>query len=291
MGNQAGQTNQGTGSIAIGWNASQTQQGSYSITLGYNACGEPNGNQGGYGVSIGFQTAYYNQQDNAIAIGRSAAYTQQGASAIAIGYNAGFNSQGASAIAIGNAAGQTNQGANSIIINATGALLNNTVASSTVIKPLRTQTTQGSITNSLLFYNSTSGELVYAVANAANVQAKTFVIDHPTKKNNFLVHACLEGPEAGVYYRGRTYIEETSVVICLPDYVAQFAYDFTVSITAIGKPRLCSASEVESDGTFMIFGDPGNYHWVVYGKRHDIVVEPLKDSVSVQGSGPYRWIS
>ena len=33
--------------------------------------------------------------------------------------------------------------------------------------------------------------------------AKTFVIDHPDDENKYLVHVCLEGPEAGVYYRGK----------------------------------------------------------------------------------------
>ena len=31
---------------------------------------------------------------------------------------------------------------------------------------------------------------------------KTFIINHPLDDSKYLVHACLEGPEAGIYYRG-----------------------------------------------------------------------------------------
>lgn len=44
---------------------------------------------------------------------------------------------------------------------------------------------------------------------------KNFNIKHPTKENKRLVHACLEGPENGVYIRGRL---TNSNVINLPDY-------------------------------------------------------------------------
>lgn len=44
---------------------------------------------------------------------------------------------------------------------------------------------------------------------------KQFNIPHPTKENMRLVHVSLEGPEAGVYYRGRLVDNNT---ISLPDY-------------------------------------------------------------------------
>jgi hypothetical protein len=52
---------------------------------------------------------------------------------------------------------------------------------------------------------------------------------------------------------------------------------------------MLSASEVKQ-GKFAVYGDPGPFFWVVYGSRLDIEVEPLKDSVSVKGDGPYKWI-
>jgi len=48
------------------------------------------------------------------------------------------------------------------------------------------------------------------------------------------VHACLEGPEAGVYYRGKgEIINNYSVEIELPDYVEKLATDFTINLTPI----------------------------------------------------------
>jgi len=38
------------------------------------------------------------------------------------------------------------------------------------------------------------------------IGSKTFVREHPLNKDKYLVHACLEGPEAGVYYRGERLI-------------------------------------------------------------------------------------
>jgi hypothetical protein len=36
---------------------------------------------------------------------------------------------------------------------------------------------------------------------------KTFIIEHPIDTSKYLIHACLEGPEAGVYYRGKATID------------------------------------------------------------------------------------
>jgi hypothetical protein len=41
---------------------------------------------------------------------------------------------------------------------------------------------------------------------------------------------------------------------------------------------------------FKVFGKNGSFYWIVYGKRNGIVVEPDKNSVSVKGNGPYKWI-
>jgi hypothetical protein len=63
---------------------------------------------------------------------------------------------------------------------------------------------------------------------------KTFIIDHPIDSDKYLVHTCLEGPEAGVYYRGIGKISNSkSVEIELPHYASTIAYDFTVNITPI----------------------------------------------------------
>ena len=121
---------------------------------------------------------------------------------------------------------------------------------------------------------------------------KTFVIQHPSEKNKFLVHGCLEGPEAGVYYRGKGKIENNECVeIELPHYVDNLASEFTIQITPIysGKITTLNCSEVENN-KFSVYGENSAFHWCVHGKRHDIEVEPNKDDVDVKGTGPYLYI-
>ena len=107
------------------------------------------------------------------------------------------------------------------------------------------------------------------------------------------MHACLEGPEAGVYYRGKSeIINNNMITIELPQYVKKLATDFTVQVTPIfnGKLNVLNTSEIINN-KFSVYGENGKFHWVVYGKRLSIHnVEPNKGEVKVKGSGPYLWI-
>jgi hypothetical protein len=62
---------------------------------------------------------------------------------------------------------------------------------------------------------------------------KGFDIQHPTKENHRLRYVCLEGPEGGVYIRGRV---KNKTEIELPDYWKNLVdtQSITVSLTAIG---------------------------------------------------------
>jgi hypothetical protein len=44
------------------------------------------------------------------------------------------------------------------------------------------------------------------------------------------------------------------------------------------------------NGSFEVFGSPGEFYWHVYGKRLSIQVEPKKKDIILKGSGPYRWV-
>ena len=124
--------------------------------------------------------------------------------------------------------------------------------------------------------------------------AKTFIIDHPLDNSKYLIHACLEGPESGVYYRGKATIDNNkSTTIQLPDYVAPLARDFSIQVTSIyskerSEPNLLEVSEIENN-KFTVYGNNGSFYWYVYGKRNDILVEPNKSSIVVNGDGPYKW--
>ena len=135
-----------------------------------------------------------------------------------------------------------------------------------------------------MVYNSQNFEISYT--------SKTFVIDHPIEHNKYLVHACLEGPESGVYYRGEGEITNNeNVTIFLPNYVDKIANNLTIQITPIhdGKRKYYDVSRVVNN-SFTVWGENGTFFWIVYGKRQAINVEPLKQDVQIKGLGPYKWI-
>jgi hypothetical protein len=137
-------------------------------------------------------------------------------------------------------------------------------------------------------YNTTTREVVY-------VSGKTFVIQHPLKEDNYLVHACLEGPETGVYYRGTAVIFNKFIEILLPEYVNTLADNFTVNVTHIFdenidiEPKTYAATPI-TNNKFRIYGPPGRVSWLVHGARGYFNIEPSKSSVNVKGNGPYKWI-
>ena len=118
----------------------------------------------------------------------------------------------------------------------------------------------------------------------AATRAKPFVIDHPTKPDKKLVHVALEGPENGVYVRGRLTNEEH---IMLPEYWVNFVDEdsITVQLQPVGhsqnlviqciRNNLISIKE-SSDVQIDCY-----YH--VYGTRKDI--EKLKVEVNPEDYG------
>jgi hypothetical protein len=221
-------------------------------------------------MAVGYQAGQYTQGEGAIAIGTWAGRTNQGVYSVAIGYSAG----------------QSNQHANTIVLNASGAALNTATSSAFYVSPVRTATA-GS--NRLLMYN---GNEIICSSAATSAAAKTFIIDHPKDVNKYLVHACLEGPESGVYYRGKGEIENNvSTTIILPDYAEALANDFTVQITPIYNGTSSTTYNVGEvvNNQFQVFGENGKFFWIVHGKRQSIDVEPLKKNIQVNGDGPYKW--
>ena len=172
IGNSAGETSQGTESVAIGLLAGKLNQGSQTIAIGSEAGRDDQGangialghesglaDQAEFGIAIGEKAGRINQGIRGIGIGRSSGQTNQGTKAVAIGDAAGYATQGANAIAIGEKAGETNQAANSIVINATGAAVENTTASSLVITPIRS-----AAMTTILGYNAATGEVTHNAA-------------------------------------------------------------------------------------------------------------------------------
>lgn len=86
--------------------------------------------------------------------------------------------------------------------------------------------------------------------------AKTFNIPHPLGGERRLVHACLEGPENGVFYRGEAELVDGRAIVELPDYFEALTFDDdrSVLLTQVdegGELALLAASRVV-DGKFSI---------------------------------------
>lgn len=115
---------------------------------------------------------------------------------------------------------------------------------------------------------------------------KAFTIPHPEKQEKWLVHGCLEGPESGVYYRGKDVAPTT---VSLPRYASKIAKNFTVNVTPIGNPRTLGVTEVTDEGTFDVNGE-GKFFWHAIGERLKLEAEPDRETVNIKRIGPYSWI-
>ena len=174
---------------------------------------------------------------------------------------------------------------NSIVLDAS-CIIDTSGNNSFFVSPIRSGITGPNV----LYYGADKDyEITYG--------PKSFIIDHPLDKNKYLVHACLEGPEAGVYYRGSVNIIDENLLeaeVVLADYVKVFAYDYTVHVTPIITCKklipIVAASSV-IDGKFNIFTNSVcKVDYIVFGKRQSFEIEPDKNSVNVKGDGPYKYI-
>jgi hypothetical protein len=100
---------------------------------------------------------------------------------------------------------------------------------------------------------------------------KSFVINHPTKSGYKLQYASLEGPENGVYVRGRLKGESR---IELPDYWLGLIDDstITVNLTAIGHVQNLYVSDIDQNTVWIGADSDADIHcfYTVYAERKDI---------------------
>ena len=136
------------------------------------------------------------------------------------------------------------------------------------------------------------------------IGAKAFVINHPDKEDSYLVHACIEGPEGAVYYRGESKLENGIMEVELPDYFESLTRleDRTVQLTPkiedIDDDISSLAAGRVVNGKFKVKGYNGNnksqtFYWEVKAVRKDIdklIVEPSKDDYELKGDGPYTYL-
>jgi hypothetical protein len=99
--------------------------------------------------------------------------------------------------------------------------------------------------------------------------SKSFVIDHPTKFGYKLRYGSLEGPESGVYVRGRL---TGTGEIQLPEYWTKLVDpdSITVNLTPVGQHQSLYVARIENN-TVYVSGEANiDCYYAVYGERADI---------------------
>ena len=105
-----------------------------------------------------------------------------------------------------------------------------------------------------------------------NAITKSFVINHPTKPGMRLRYGSLEGPENGVYIRGRL---TGSTTIQLPDYWTKLVdpESITVQITPIGKHQKLFVESIKDNVVTIdndaYFGGSIDCYYVIFAERAD----------------------
>jgi len=104
--------------------------------------------------------------------------------------------------------------------------------------------------------------------SSADARPKPFDIKHPTKGDGHrLRYACIEGPEVGVYYRGRLTGSNT---IELPSYWKDLVHEnsITVSLQPIGVTQKIIVMDFDNEKIILSGNIDCFFH--VYGERKDI---------------------
>ena len=109
------------------------------------------------------------------------------------------------------------------------------------------------------------------VNGSFSATTKSFDIKHPTKSNMRLRYGSLEGPENGVYVRGRL---KNRHVINLPDYWTGLVHEdsITVNLTPIGNHQGLYIESIENNMVFVggESNDKIDCFYTVYGERKDV---------------------
>ena len=105
----------------------------------------------------------------------------------------------------------------------------------------------------------------------ADSKPKAFDIPHPSRENHRLRYACIEGPEVGVYVRGRVKNEK---VIVLPKYWKNLVHEesITVQLQPIGAHQDIIIKRWDDEKIYLQArgGMPINCFYHVYAERKDV---------------------
>jgi len=116
-----------------------------------------------------------------------------------------------------------------------------------------------------------------SITGVLEASEKSFVIDHPTKQDYKLVYGALEGPEHGVYCRGR--VPKNGIIELPEEWTGLVDEDtITVQLTPIGKHQNLYVEDIYDNKVEVKNGDllssKTNAFYFIQGTRKD--VKPLQ---------------
>lgn len=112
------------------------------------------------------------------------------------------------------------------------------------------------------------------VAGDFSATTKRFLIDHPTKPGFKLQHGNLEGPEHGVYVRGKS----DSKTITLPEYWDGLVDEssITVTLTPIGKAQNLFVKSISNKKITVGGSHKPEFFYLIQGTRKDVLPLPIE---------------
>ena len=137
----------------------------------------------------------------------------------------------------------------------------------------------GSVNSDTFFYVGSQGAANVSlfdgdltVSGSLKASSKSFVIDHPSKPGWKLQYGSLEGPEHGIYARGRS----SSTEIVLPEYWTNLVFpdSVTVQITPIGGMQSFYVTSVSPERiTLHVEGEVVDFFYFVQAQRRDVTFD------------------
>ena len=271
----------GEANVAIGQQALYTNTtGIQNTAVGFTSLYGGNGTQN---TALGFQTLFSNNNGGTnLALGAGALYSNStGNSNAMLGAYAGYsNTSGSYNVYCGSWVGTTTTVSRRILIG-TGTDFSNRFEGPNTASNVQLAIGHNisGITNYWIVgdsnYNvgigTASPSYKLHVVGSFAATTKSFVIDHPTKPGFKLRYGSLEGPENGVYIRGKLSNNNT---IELPEYWTELVHEdsITVNLTPIGRnPGVHSVIDI-SDNTIVIesTNDIINCFFTVFAERKDV---------------------
>jgi hypothetical protein len=144
------------------------------------------------------------------------------------------------------------------------------------------QSTDLTLSYGILSYDDAGVTNILDVGGDLNVGGtKSFLINHPLKKDKYLKHFCLESPEVLNVYRGNVTLDSNGEArVYLPDYFAEINTEFSYQLTPIGERASLYVKEKIKENTFSIAGGKAGLEvsWVVYAERNDQYMKDHPDS-------------